>query len=42
MRKVLSDKEFAEKIGANARKLCVSLAPDKIYGQWEEFIKEII
>ena len=42
MRKVLSNKEFAEKLGCNARKLCETLAPENIYGEWEEFISKIV
>lgn len=42
MEKILSDKEFAGKISANARKLQETLAPEKIYGQWEEFIVKIV
>lgn len=38
MEQILCDKSFSAKISANARKLQVKLAPDKIYGEWEEFI----
>lgn len=38
MRKILSDKAFAEKISRNALKLQEELAPEKIYGEWEKFI----
>ena len=39
--KILSDEAFAEKLGNNARKLQKTLAPEKIYGEWERFIQEI-
>ena len=42
MRKILSDKELADMLGNNARKLQETLAPEKIYGEWEAFIKEIV
>ncbi len=38
MRKILSDPAFAENLASNARKLQEELSPEKIYGQWEEFI----
>lgn len=38
MEKILSDESFAEKLGNNARKLQKTLAPEKIYGEWEAFI----
>lgn len=38
MKKILSDEAFAEKLGNNARKLRETLAPEKIYGEWERFI----
>ena len=41
IRQVLSDRQLAEKIGDNASKICETLAPDKIYGQWENFILSI-
>ena len=41
MEKILSNDKFAKKLGANARKLQEELAPDKIYGEWEEFILKI-
>lgn len=40
--KMLSDKEFAEQCGREANKICERLAPEKIYGEWEQFIKEIV
>ena len=42
MEKVLSNEAFASKLGENARKLQETLAPDKIYGEWEEFILKTI
>lgn len=42
MKRMLSDREFAEHCGSEAHKICDRLAPEKIYGQWEEFIKEIV
>lgn len=41
MRRMLSDCELAESCGLNAHKICERLAPEKVYGQWEEFIKEV-
>ena len=41
MRRMLSDKEFAEQCGKEAHKICERLAPEKVYGQWEIFIKEV-
>ena len=38
MEQILSDEVFAQKISENARKLQETLAPDKIYGEWEMFI----
>lgn len=38
MEQILSDEDFAKNIGENARKLQETLAPDKIYGEWEKFI----
>lgn len=42
MRKMLSDKDFAENCGKEAHKICERLAPERIYGEWESFIKEIV
>lgn len=42
MDRILSDKDFAEKLGTEAHRLCDTLAPEKVYGEWERFIKEII
>lgn len=41
MEKILSDKAFAEKISENGRKLQETLAPEKIYGEWEKFILKV-
>ncbi len=41
IRRVLSDESLAEKLGNNARELAKELAPDRIYGMWEEFLKGI-
>lgn len=38
MRKILSDADFAKSLSENARKLQETLAPENIYGAWEEFI----
>ncbi len=40
MKKILSDQEFADSLGENARKLQEILSPEKIYGEWEKFIKK--
>lgn len=40
MDKLLSDTELASKLGENARRIAEDLDADKIYGQWETFIKE--
>ena len=42
MDRVLSDKEFAEQLGKESHKLCETLAPNVIYGQWEQYIEEIV
>ncbi len=42
LRKILGDKDFAEKIGKNARKVAVNLAPEYIYSKWGNFIKEVV
>ncbi len=39
--KILGDKESADKMGKNARMVAEELAPERIYGKWEEFIKEV-
>lgn len=38
MRKILSDSNFAEKMGKEAMKITEELSPEKIYGQWEDFV----
>jgi len=40
--RMLSDREFAESCGREAHKICERLAPEKIYGEWEQFIKEVV
>jgi len=42
MRRLLINQQEAEKLGYEAHKICESLAPDRIYGQWEQYIKEIV
>lgn len=42
MEQMLSNREFAEKCGREAHQICERLAPEKIYGEWEQFIKEIV
>ena len=42
IKKVLSNEEMAKKLGENASKICKTLAPEKIYGQWEDFILSVI
>ena len=42
IRGLLSDPEKREQIGKNASTVCERLAPEKIYGQWEEFTEEIL
>ncbi len=42
MIRMLSDREFAEQCGQEAHKICELLAPEKIYGEWERFVKEIV
>ena len=41
MRRMLNDHVFAEKCGKNAHDICYRLAPERIYGEWESFIKEV-
>lgn len=41
MDKLLSDSEFANRLGAEAHKICERLAPEKIYEEWEDFITNI-
>lgn len=42
MERMLSDRDFAEKCGQEARKICERLSPSKIYGEWESFIKTVV
>lgn len=42
MERMLSDKDFADNCGREAHKICESLSPEKIYNDWESFIKYII
>lgn len=42
MKQMLSDREFAEKCGQEAHKICERLAPEKVYSEWEGFITEIV
>lgn len=42
MKRMLSDREFTEQCGQEAHKICERLAPEKIYGEWEQFIKEVV
>lgn len=41
MDKMLSDRIFAEQCGLEAHKICKRLAPEKIYVEWEQFIKSV-
>ncbi|MDD4689307.1 MAG: glycosyltransferase [Eubacteriales bacterium] len=41
IKRVLEDKEFAEKISKNASEIQQKLAPQVIYGRWERFIQDI-
>jgi len=42
MDKILSNLEFADSLGNKARGICDRLAPEKIYGQWEEYIRLVV
>lgn len=42
MRLVLSDRELADKMGANAAEIQKRLSPDIVYSQWEGFIRSCI
>ena len=42
MKKILLDANLAEKMGKAAMKIAEYLAPDKIYGQWEKFINNVM
>ena len=41
MEKILSDETLAARLGENARKLQETLAPEKIYGEWEKYIQNV-
>ncbi len=38
MEKIISDKEFAEKIGINALNITKKYSPDRIYQEWETYL----
>lgn len=40
--RMLSDRQFAEQCGREAFKVRERLAPEKIYGEWEKFIIQIV
>lgn len=42
MERILSDEAFAASLGNEARKLQQTLAPEKIYGEWEKFILKTV
>lgn len=42
MDRMLSDYAFAEQCGEEAHKICERLAPERIYGEWEQFIKDVV
>lgn len=42
MNRMLSDREFAEKCGQEAHKICERLAPERVYSEWEGFIIGIV
>ena len=42
MVKMVSNPDFAERCGRNAHRICERLAPEKIYGEWEKFIQEVV
>lgn len=42
MKQMLLNKSFAEECGRNAIAIRETLAPEKIYGEWESFIKSVI
>lgn len=41
MRRLLRDKQYADSIASRAVEIRDRLAPEKIYGEWEEFIQEV-
>lgn len=42
IKRILAEPVFAETCGQNAHLICKQLAPEKIYGDWECFIEEIV
>lgn len=42
MRRLLSDSEFADLLGQNARKLADKVSPDKVYEEWKTFVNALI
>ena len=40
--RILDNQPFAETIGLEAREICKNLSPEKVYGEWEKFIFNII
>jgi len=42
MRRMLGDRDFAKQCGHEAHNICERLAPEKVYGQWEQFINEVV
>ena len=40
LRKLLSDKELAHKIGENGRKLAKELAPENVDREWMEYLTQ--
>lgn len=40
-RKILSDREFAEKIGENAHNIAQNMNPDKVNSEWEEYLLKV-
>lgn len=41
MRKLLNNREYGMRLGKEARKIQQRLAPEKIYGEWEQFIARV-
>jgi glycosyltransferase involved in cell wall biosynthesis len=42
LRNIITDNKKADMIGKEAAKITKKLSPEIIYGQWEDFINEII
>ena len=40
-RKILSDAEFAEKLGTNAYNITKDLNPDKVNSEWKKYLTHI-